>query len=124
MASVKPVFRASYACFVDAAVFPCDLTLSDAGRLEPLLWLQRGTPHLYRLCLLGDEATVEGRGRVLRTILPSRSRMLSDIESAEESGRSVYLRFTDRAWWTIETAHSGAKIIDELGARGVPILAR
>jgi hypothetical protein len=107
---------------VSDPVFPCDVEFSDAGWSEPVLWLQRGTPHLFHLSLTDSSATVEGRGRVLRAILPSRSRRLSDIESAEKNGRVVYLRFADGAWWTLDTLHHAAAIIDALVARSVPLL--
>ena len=104
-------------------VLPCDVEFSDAGWFEPVLWLQRGAPHVYQVSISETEVSVEGRGRLLRAILPSRSSMLLDVESVELRGRLVVLRLTNGTWWTMSamTKKTSTNIVSELKARNVPI---
>ncbi len=63
---------------------------------------------------------VEGRGRTLRAILPSRSCALDKVCSARQRGTLVILYLPDDEWLTFPSLTKCRQIMSELKSRGVP----
>jgi hypothetical protein len=111
----------SYDPCVSEVSFPGLPEFSDATRFGALLWLGlRGPPYPFRLVITDSAVRIEGRGRVLRALLPARCRALQDVVSARLRGTLVILYFRNDAWWTFSSMMRCRKIIRELEQRGVP----
>ena len=101
--------------------FPGLAEFSDAQGLGALLWLTlHGPPYLYRLVISDSTVRIEGRWRLLRTALPSRSCAIADLLSAQMRGTLVIIHSSGGVWWSFSTASKGPTILHELEARGVP----
>ena len=101
--------------------FPGLADFSDAGSLAAVLSLMRGPPYPYRIAITDETVRIEGRGRVLRALLPSRSCDIDELVSARLRGTLVILYLPNDAWWSVSSMSKSKKIISELRSRGVPV---
>jgi hypothetical protein len=73
----------------------------------------------YRLVISDDSVRVEGRWRLLRSLLPSRSCDLDKLVSARLRGTLVILYLPNDEWWSVSSGMRSTKIMRELESRGV-----
>ena len=76
---------------------------------------------LYRLVISDEMVRVEGRWRLVRSVLPSRQHDLDALASARLRGTLVLLYFPKDEWWSINAGMKCTTILRELESRGVPV---
>jgi hypothetical protein len=74
----------------------------------------------YRLVIADDTVRVEGRWRLLRSLLASRSCDLDKLVSARLRGTLVIVYLPNDEWWSVSSGMRCTKIMRELESRGVP----
>jgi hypothetical protein len=75
---------------------------------------------LFRVVITDEAIRVEGRWKVLRSVLESRSYDLGVVTSARLRGTFIILYLRDDDWCTVSSGLRCTQIMRELEARGVP----
>ena len=106
---------------MDEAIYKGFAQFSDS-RVSTALDLLLRSPGPYRLIISDRQVLIDARWRWLRPLLSTRSRDLSDVDTARLRGLLVLLNFRDGSWWSFSTTLHSRRIIEALKIRGVAVL--
>ena len=95
---------------------------SDESRASAAFWLMWRNPAPHRLSITDRQVIIGARWSWLRPLLPTRSRDLSEVETARLRGLLVLLNFRDGSWWSFVTSLHSRRIIAALESRGVAVM--
>jgi hypothetical protein len=73
----------------------------------------------YRLVITDDTIRLEGRWRLLRAVLPSRSRRLDEVVSARLRGTFLIISLPRDEWWTLSAGRRSTRIMKQFESRGI-----